>query len=72
MVDRLVVGNIYVNRNMIGAVVGVQPFGGEGISGTGPKAGAPTSIASPPDGAGADRYRVGLHVNERAGRGPRP
>ncbi|HEV2979422.1 MAG TPA: bifunctional proline dehydrogenase/L-glutamate gamma-semialdehyde dehydrogenase PutA [Casimicrobiaceae bacterium] len=34
-------GNIYVNRNMIGAVVGVQPFGGEGLSGTGPKAGGP-------------------------------
>ena len=37
----LPVGNIYVNRNMIGAVVGVQPFGGEGLSGTGPKAGGP-------------------------------
>ena len=35
------VGNIYVNRNMIGAVVGVQPFGGAGLSGTGPKAGGP-------------------------------
>jgi RHH-type transcriptional regulator, proline utilization regulon repressor / proline dehydrogenase / delta 1-pyrroline-5-carboxylate dehydrogenase len=35
------IGNIYVNRNMIGAVVGVQPFGGEGLSGTGPKAGGP-------------------------------
>ena len=35
------VGNIYVNRNMVGAVVGVQPFGGEGKSGTGPKAGGP-------------------------------
>jgi RHH-type proline utilization regulon transcriptional repressor/proline dehydrogenase/delta 1-pyrroline-5-carboxylate dehydrogenase len=34
-------GNIYVNRNMIGAVVGVQPFGGSGLSGTGPKAGGP-------------------------------
>src|SRR3990167_2573007 len=34
-------GNTYVNRNMIGAVVGVQPFGGEGLSGTGPKAGGP-------------------------------
>lgn len=34
-------GNAYVNRNMIGAVVGVQPFGGEGLSGTGPKAGGP-------------------------------
>ena len=35
------IGNVYVNRNMIGAVVGVQPFGGEGMSGTGPKAGGP-------------------------------
>jgi RHH-type transcriptional regulator, proline utilization regulon repressor / proline dehydrogenase / delta 1-pyrroline-5-carboxylate dehydrogenase len=38
---RLRIGNTYVNRNMIGAVVGVQPFGGEGLSGTGPKAGGP-------------------------------
>jgi RHH-type proline utilization regulon transcriptional repressor/proline dehydrogenase/delta 1-pyrroline-5-carboxylate dehydrogenase len=38
-------GNIYVNRNMIGAVVGVQPFGGEGLSGTGPKAGGPHYLA---------------------------
>jgi RHH-type proline utilization regulon transcriptional repressor/proline dehydrogenase/delta 1-pyrroline-5-carboxylate dehydrogenase len=37
----LAVGNTYVNRNMIGAVVGVQPFGGQGLSGTGPKAGGP-------------------------------
>jgi RHH-type proline utilization regulon transcriptional repressor/proline dehydrogenase/delta 1-pyrroline-5-carboxylate dehydrogenase len=35
------VGNLYVNRNIIGAVVGVQPFGGEGLSGSGPKAGGP-------------------------------
>jgi RHH-type transcriptional regulator, proline utilization regulon repressor / proline dehydrogenase / delta 1-pyrroline-5-carboxylate dehydrogenase len=35
------VGNVYINRNIIGAVVGVQPFGGEGQSGTGPKAGGP-------------------------------
>ncbi len=41
IVSRLPVGNAYVNRNMIGAVVGVQPFGGEGLSGTGPKAGGP-------------------------------
>lgn len=41
VIDRLQVGNIYVNRNMIGAVVGVQPFGGSGLSGTGPKAGGP-------------------------------
>lgn len=39
--DRVHVGNTYVNRNMIGAVVGLQPFGGEGLSGTGPKAGGP-------------------------------
>lgn len=39
--NRMPVGNIYVNRNMIGAVVGVQPFGGERLSGTGPKAGGP-------------------------------
>ncbi|MBM3600438.1 MAG: bifunctional proline dehydrogenase/L-glutamate gamma-semialdehyde dehydrogenase PutA [Alphaproteobacteria bacterium] len=41
IVGRLGVGNTYVNRNIIGAVVGVQPFGGEGLSGTGPKAGGP-------------------------------
>lgn len=41
IIDRVQVGNIYVNRNMIGAVVGVQPFGGNGLSGTGPKAGGP-------------------------------
>ena len=39
--ERTKVGNMYVNRNQIGAVVGVQPFGGEGLSGTGPKAGGP-------------------------------
>jgi RHH-type proline utilization regulon transcriptional repressor/proline dehydrogenase/delta 1-pyrroline-5-carboxylate dehydrogenase len=39
--ERVHVGNIYVNRSMIGAVVGAQPFGGEGLSGTGPKAGGP-------------------------------
>ncbi len=37
----VVAGNVYINRNMVGAVVGVQPFGGEGLSGTGPKAGGP-------------------------------
>jgi RHH-type proline utilization regulon transcriptional repressor/proline dehydrogenase/delta 1-pyrroline-5-carboxylate dehydrogenase len=44
-VARLVpAGNLYVNRSIIGAVVGVQPFGGEGLSGTGPKAGGPNSL----------------------------
>ncbi len=41
VVERVDVGNVYVNRNQIGAVVGSQPFGGEGLSGTGPKAGGP-------------------------------
>lgn len=41
IVSRAKVGNVYVNRNQIGAVVGVQPFGGQGLSGTGPKAGGP-------------------------------
>ena len=49
------VGNLYVNRNMVGAVVGVQPFGGEGLSGTGPKAGGPLYLyrllSSRPQGA---------------------
>jgi RHH-type proline utilization regulon transcriptional repressor/proline dehydrogenase/delta 1-pyrroline-5-carboxylate dehydrogenase len=42
--NRLQTGNIYINRNMIGAVVGVQPFGGHGLSGTGPKAGGPNYL----------------------------
>ncbi|NHW88037.1 aldehyde dehydrogenase family protein, partial [Escherichia coli] len=61
LVGRLRIGNIYVNRNQIGAVVGSQPFGGEGLSGTGPKAGGPSYLArlrarpAPPSiGAGAD------------------
>ncbi|MEL7430008.1 MAG: L-glutamate gamma-semialdehyde dehydrogenase, partial [Pseudomonadota bacterium] len=44
IVDRIKAGNIYVNRNQIGAVVGTQPFGGEGLSGTGPKAGGPDYV----------------------------
>jgi RHH-type proline utilization regulon transcriptional repressor/proline dehydrogenase/delta 1-pyrroline-5-carboxylate dehydrogenase len=41
VIDNVHAGNVYVNRNIVGAVVGVQPFGGEGLSGTGPKAGGP-------------------------------
>ncbi|MGE8604751.1 trifunctional transcriptional regulator/proline dehydrogenase/L-glutamate gamma-semialdehyde dehydrogenase [Bordetella trematum] len=56
------VGNLYVNRNMVGAVVGVQPFGGEGLSGTGPKAGGPLYLyrllASRPDAALAQPFGV--------------
>ncbi|WP_373182516.1 bifunctional proline dehydrogenase/L-glutamate gamma-semialdehyde dehydrogenase PutA [Halomonas campaniensis] len=44
IVERLHVGNVYVNRNQIGAIVGSQPFGGEGLSGTGPKAGGPLYV----------------------------
>ena len=56
IVRRARVGNIYVNRNVVGAVVGVQPFGGEGLSGTGPKAGGPLYLyrflaSCPPDTA---------------------
>ena len=45
LADAAHVGNIYINRNMIGAVVGVQPFGGEGLSGTGPKAGGVRALS---------------------------
>ena len=45
IVEKLEVGNAYVNRNQIGAIVGSQPFGGEGLSGTGPKAGGPFYVA---------------------------
>ncbi len=51
VVKRIRVGNIYINRNQIGAVVGTQPFGGEALSGTGPKAGGPwylSRFAAPP------------------------
>lgn len=43
--DTITAGNLYINRNMIGAVVNVQPFGGHGLSGTGPKAGGPLQLA---------------------------
>ena len=58
-------GNAYVNRSMIGAVVGVQPFGGEGLSGTGPKAGGPN--ASP----ALCRGTRGQRQHRRPGRRPR-
>jgi RHH-type proline utilization regulon transcriptional repressor/proline dehydrogenase/delta 1-pyrroline-5-carboxylate dehydrogenase len=60
------VGNVYVNRNIIGAVVGVQPFGGEGLSGTGPKAGGPHYLArfareATPGGAAAEPLALEAH-----------
>ena len=51
------VGNLYVNRTLIGATVGVQPFGGEGLSGTGPKAGGPFYLARLDGGRGAHRFQ---------------
>ncbi len=64
IVDRVRCGNIYVNRDQIGAIVGSQPFGGEGLSGTGPKAGGPHYLprfmladAATTDQAGADLSR---------------
>lgn len=64
------VGNIYVNRNMVGAVVGVQPFGGEGLSGTGPKAGGPLYmyrlLESHPQDAFATAVVAGLHGSSDA------
>ena len=68
------VGNVYVNRNIIGAVVGVQPFGGEGMSGTGPKAGGPHYLrrfvsegAAGPQVSASNRY---LAADARAIPGP--
>ncbi len=63
---RIRAGNLYVNRNMVGAVVGVQPFGGEGLSGTGPKAGGPLYLVRllglgdvPPEALGLQRRPAG-------------
>ncbi|MGH8796388.1 MAG: aldehyde dehydrogenase family protein, partial [Caldimonas sp.] len=68
LVGRLRAGNVYVNRNIVGAVVGVQPFGGEGLSGTGPKAGGPLYLhrlvwpapAWPAEAAGPQPAVLGL------------
>ena len=74
IVDRVRAGNIYVNRNQIGAVVGSQPFGGEGASGTGPKAGGPhylrrlmvsaTTAEGAPAGPVVDATRLAAAVSE--------
>ncbi|MEO6299864.1 MAG: bifunctional proline dehydrogenase/L-glutamate gamma-semialdehyde dehydrogenase PutA, partial [Paracoccaceae bacterium] len=67
VVEALHVGNTYVNRNQIGAVVGSQPFGGEGLSGTGPKAGGPHYLArftvlTAPQGGAEDRQTTEADV----------
>jgi len=66
VIDRLSVGNVYVNRNMIGAVVGVQPFGGHGLSGTGPKAGGPALSAAVCDRTDRDHQHRGRRRQRRA------
>lgn len=76
IVEHAKAGNVYVNRNIVGAVVGVQPFGGEGLSGTGPKAGGPLymlrMLSARPDDAmvravagGASASRAGLSALSR-------
>ena len=64
IVDRVRAGNIYVNRNQIGAVVGSQPFGGEGASGTGPKAGGPHYLPRLVAGVAAAGTPTGAVVDE--------
>lgn len=65
--QRSQVGNHYVNRNMVGAVVGVQPFGGEGLSGTGPKAGGPLYLPrlqiAPSGIASAASHALGVNAS---------
>jgi RHH-type proline utilization regulon transcriptional repressor/proline dehydrogenase/delta 1-pyrroline-5-carboxylate dehydrogenase len=78
--EALRVGNIYVNRNQIGAIVGSQPFGGEGMSGTGPKAGGPAYVArftkpatrrlDPLDGHSADEAAVQAAIDAAGGAQP--
>jgi RHH-type proline utilization regulon transcriptional repressor/proline dehydrogenase/delta 1-pyrroline-5-carboxylate dehydrogenase len=61
--DLIRVGNIYVNRNVIGAVVGVQPFGGRGLSGTGPKAGGPLYLGRLVDKAPVPPRHSSVHTD---------
>ncbi len=79
---RIKAGNIYINRNQIGAIVGSQPFGGEGLSGTGPKAGGPTYLPrflkqalpenSPVTGKAAGLEKVAALLRENADKQPAP
>ncbi|SEQ93040.1 L-proline dehydrogenase /delta-1-pyrroline-5-carboxylate dehydrogenase [Faunimonas pinastri] len=68
--SRVRAGNLYVNRNVIGAVVGVQPFGGRGLSGTGPKAGGPLYlgrlVADPPRPVDASGSHPGVALGDFA------
>lgn len=70
IVDGLHVGNMYINRNQIGAIVGSQPFGGEGLSGTGPKAGGPfylkRLVKSNEQHSAEDSLEANNHVTDEA------
>lgn len=57
VISKAHVGNLYINRNIVGAVVGVQPFGGEGLSGTGPKAGGPLYLHKLTENSGDEVLR---------------
>ena len=61
--ERVKAGNLYVNRNIIGAVVGVQPFGGRGLSGTGPKAGGPLYIGRLVERAPVPPHHSSAHMD---------
>ncbi|MCK4162941.1 trifunctional transcriptional regulator/proline dehydrogenase/L-glutamate gamma-semialdehyde dehydrogenase [Ralstonia pseudosolanacearum] len=67
IVERARVGNLYVNRNIVGAVVGVQPFGGEGLSGTGPKAGGSLYLLRLLSTCPQDAMRTALELTAGAG-----
>ncbi|WP_341796936.1 MULTISPECIES: trifunctional transcriptional regulator/proline dehydrogenase/L-glutamate gamma-semialdehyde dehydrogenase [unclassified Pseudomonas] len=67
VVENANAGNMYVNRNIVGAVVGVQPFGGEGLSGTGPKAGGPLYLYRLLSTRPADA--IGRHFQQQDGEG---
>ncbi|MCV6627255.1 MAG: bifunctional proline dehydrogenase/L-glutamate gamma-semialdehyde dehydrogenase PutA, partial [Cellvibrionaceae bacterium] len=64
--ERAPVGNVYINRNIIGAIVGVQPFGGHGLSGTGPKAGGPDYLTALLADGSADQPQVDTELPELA------
>jgi RHH-type proline utilization regulon transcriptional repressor/proline dehydrogenase/delta 1-pyrroline-5-carboxylate dehydrogenase len=70
IVARAHVGNIYVNRNIVGAVVGVQPFGGEGKSGTGPKAGGPLYLKRLQHHASVERWAHTIHTHRHSAAQP--
>ncbi|MEH3038105.1 MAG: trifunctional transcriptional regulator/proline dehydrogenase/L-glutamate gamma-semialdehyde dehydrogenase [Sphingomonas adhaesiva] len=66
VVTRVKAGNLYINRNVIGAVVGVQPFGGRGLSGTGPKAGGPLYLGRLVTGAPMPPAIASTHADAAA------